>query len=346
MPFLINRLSFLLLSWLLITCHSPEQERSHPLTPAFYHWQTTFNPNPTEITLLRQLGISKLYIRFFDVDWNLQLRQPIPNAVIQFKNKPAGLSIVPVVFITNRTLQHLTPPEVPALAQKIAQKIQQIASQNNIRPVEVQLDCDWTGSTRDRYFVLLQAVKKAVSVPLSATIRLHQIKYTAQTGVPPVDRGMLMFYNMADWKQPSTQNSIYDLDVARRYTAYLETYPLPLDIVMPLFRWTVVYRNTRFLLLLNNVAHRQLVAQPFLQMQKDTNRFVAQHDTVAFGMSIRRGDLFRAEACLPNELLKGKNELLNKIQNEKSTFALYHLDTTVLKPFNYAFLQSLLRSVP
>ena len=210
----------------------------------------------------------------------------------------------------------------------------------------MQLDCDWTGSTRDRYFDLLQAVKKAVSVPLSATIRLHQIKYAAQTGIPPVDRGMLMFYNMADWKQPNTHNSIYDLDVARRYTAFLETYSLPLDIVMPLFRWTVVYRNNRFLLLLNNVARSQLANQSFLQIQTDTNRFIASRDTVAFGLSIRRGDLFRAEACTPNELLKGKNELLNKIQNEKSTFALYHLDTTVLNHYNYAFLKSLFQPTP
>lgn len=344
MCFLRKYLPFLWL--LLLAACEPSDQKPHQLIPAFYYWQTRFHLSPTETRLLKQAKVDKLYIRFFDVDWDNQRRQPMPKAVLQFRMPPPVATVVPVVFITNRTLRLASPATVSLLAKKIAQKIQQMAKQAGIRPAEIQLDCDWTGTTRERYFALLRTLKKEIDVSLSATIRLHQIKYVAQTGIPPVDRGMLMFYNMADWKQVDTRNSIYDLDVADRYTSYLNTYPLPLDVVMPLFRWTVVYRNNRFLTLLNNVDRRQLVNKPFLQMQADSNRFVARNDTVAFGLSIRRGDHFRAEACAADNLLKGKAALFSKIQNEKSTFALYHLDTTVLNHYNYAFLKSLFQSIP
>ena len=344
MCFLRKYLPLLLLP-LLTACEFSDR-KPHELTPAFYYWQTTFQVSPTETHLLKQAGVNKLYIRFFDVDWDYQTRQPMPKAVLQFRMPTMVANVVPVVFITNRTLRLSNPTTVPTLAKKIAQKIRQMADMAGIRPVEIQLDCDWTGTTRERYFALLRTLKKEVDIPVSATIRLHQVKYVTQTGIPPVDRGMLMFYNMADWKQVDTRNSIYDLNVAQRYTSYLDKYPLPLDVVMPLFRWTVVYRNNRFLTLLNNVDRSQLVSKSFLQMQPDSNRFIANNDTTAFGFSIRQGDLFRAEACTADNLLKGKAEVFSKIQNEKSTFALYHLDTTVLNHYNYAFLKSLFQPTP
>jgi hypothetical protein len=341
-----NQFIFLLVLFALHSaCQSPKQQPIE-LTPAFYYWQTTFRLGTVEREALREYKIKKLYLRFFDVDWNSTSQQAAPKAVVQFVNKPKGIAIIPVVFITNQTLQRTAPANILVLAKNIADKISQIARQQAIKPVEIQLDCDWTQSTRDRYFALLRAVKKQISVPLSATIRLHQIKYAEQTGIPPTDRGMLMVYNMADWKRPETRNSIYDLDVARRYLSSLDQYPLPLDVVMPLFRWTVVYRNNRFLVLLTNLSQQQLRTQPFLQMQADTNRFVARQDTAALGLSIRKGDLFRAEACEPAKLWAGRQEVLAKIRTEKSTFALYHLDSTVLNPYNHAFLESLFRSIP
>lgn len=342
---LLSYLTGLLFLPVFVCCHQDAQ-KPHHLTPAFYYWQTTYSLNQPETALLQRLASKKLYLRFFDVDWDVGQRQAVPKAVIRFKAKPTVPVIVPVVFITNRTLQHIQAGDIATLGSRIVQKIQQIAREQGMHPAEIQLDCDWTGSTRERYFALLHTIRKAINVPLSATIRLHQIKYVSQTGVPPVDRGMLMFYNMGDWKRPDTRNSIYDLDVAQRYTSYIDQYPLPLDFVMPLFRWTVVYRNNRFLTLLNNVDQRRLMGQSFLQMENDSNRFVAQHDTTAWGLSIRQGDLFRAEACTPLNLLRGKAELVSKIQNEKSTFALYHLDSTLLTFYNDAFLKTLLQSTP
>ncbi|MEZ4901823.1 MAG: hypothetical protein R2822_08725 [Spirosomataceae bacterium] len=49
---------------------------------------------------------------------------------------------------------------------------------------EVQIDCDWTVATKAKYFRLLQQISALLppSVILSATIRLHQIKFYRTTG--------------------------------------------------------------------------------------------------------------------------------------------------------------------
>lgn len=291
-------IAFMLLCLNFVACNSSDRQTeatSHVLTPAFYHWKVAYNPTRFEIDQLKRLNVNKLYVHFFDVDWDIRTRQPIPKAFIQFRQKPVG-NIIPVVFITNRTLVKLSPNALPDLATHITQAITKIGQQQALTFAEVQFDCDWSTGTRDRYFQLLTLLKKRLQRPLSATIRLHQIKYTDQTGIPPVARGMLMLYNVADWKRADTRNSIYDADVANQYLSYVSTYPLPLDLVMPLFRWTVVYRNNRFLIFLNNLDRKTLVKSDFLNVQADSNRFMATRDTSAFGVSIQRGDLFRTEA--------------------------------------------------
>ncbi|MBD2701990.1 hypothetical protein IC229_15175 [Spirosoma sp. BT702] len=344
----IRIIAYFLIGMGLFACQSSEQrstESAIPITPAFYHWKATYNPTQSEIEEIKRLNVNKLYVHFFDVDWDPKTRQPIPKALLRFAQKPMG-NVVPVVFITNRTLTLLTPAALSELAGHVTQMIRQIAQKQTITFKEVQFDCDWSVSTRDRYFKLLRLLSNQLNCPISATIRLHQVKYTDQTGIPPVARGMLMLYNVADWKNPSTRNSIYDAEVAGQYVSFVATYPLPLDVVLPLFRWTVVYRNGRFLTFLNNIDRNELANRTFLNALPDTNRFVARNDTSAFGFSVRRGDLFRAEAVSHQALLTAKEQLLQKLDNQPITFALYHLDSLVLAPYSREILQTLFRPLP
>ncbi len=329
----------------LLACQPETQHITAP-TPAFYHWKTTFSPTPSDSAVLHETDTQTLYVRFFDVDWDEATHQPMPKAAVVFRAKPTVANVVPVVFITNKTLLQLTPAAVPVLAQKLVQKVGQLAASQGIRYREIQIDCDWTRSSRSRYFALLQAIKQQTSVPLSATIRLHQVKFVAQTGVPPVARGMLMAYNMTDWKRPDTRNSILDLAELRRYAPYLPGYPLPLDIALPLFRWTVVFRNNRVMTLLNNVDRNALLTMPVFRSQPDATRFVVARDTNALGLSLRRGDLLRTEACRPVDLAAAKGLILAQLPDQKRTFTLYHLDSTILHAYPSAALKKLVSSTP
>lgn len=332
----------------LSACQPNEQQKaesSNSVTPAFYHWKSTYAPTRPERERLKTLHVQKLYIHFFDVDWDVRTNRPVPKAFVRFREKPVG-SVVPVVFITNRTLLNLSPAGLTELATHIKQAVTQISQQNTISFGEMQFDCDWSTRTRDRYFKLLTLLSKQFTCPLSATIRLHQIKYTDQTGIPPVSRGMLMLYNVADWKRADTRNSIYDTEVANQYLSFVSTYPLPLDVVLPIFHWTVVYRHNRFLTFLNNLDRKTLANSPFLASQADSMRFVATRDTVALGLSMQRGDLFRAEAVTAETLVNEKRRLVRQIQNQRITFALYHLDSTALAAYSLETLHTLLGNGP
>ncbi len=331
----------------LLACQPTDNGPRHDLTPAFYHWKTTFGPTSSEQRTLRRLGVETLYIRFFDVDWNPQINEAMPKATVRFDTPTAGYTVVPVVFITNRTLQNLSMTGIPILARNITNEIKQIAKKQTIMFQEVQFDCDWSETTGGRYFALLRSLRAMLGVPLSATIRLHQVKFAAKTGVPPVERGMLMAYNVADWKRADTRNSIWDAAVADRYLTFLGNYPLPLDVVLPIFRWTIAYRNGRFLKILNDLDSKALKAKSFLEATPtDSTRFVARQDTAALGLMIRQGDVFRAEAVTADELTQAQHAILSRIQNRAVTFGLYHLDSANLAQYSHETLQSLYRPVP
>ena len=241
---LFKYIIFLSLS-IVLACSSEEREIS------FYHWKTKLKLSNSEVSYFNQLASNKLYLRFFDVKWNANQNAAFPTAVLQWedKNLPKGTEIIPVVYITNETIS-LTKKEIDAklLVENIAFKINSLLKkidQENYPVREVQFDCDWTDTTKERYFSFLKNIKQRLEKQpeISATIRLHQVKFFKKTGIPPVDKGVLMFYNMGDLTNKKESNSILNLEVAKQYLGKLEQYPLDLDVALPLFSWGVQFRE-------------------------------------------------------------------------------------------------------
>jgi hypothetical protein len=312
------------------------------LTRAFYFWKSSFRLSDTDKQTLDACQIKKLYIKAFDVDWNLATNKPILKAPLVFQDSiPTNLEPVPVIFITNQTLRQIPDTYLGEFTEFVQGHLKNIWQQ---RPYsEIQFDCDWTIGTRAKYFRFLDLYRKhAQGKTLSATIRLHQIKFAHKTGIPPVDRGMLMFYNMSDWKKPQIKNSIYDLDAASQYTSTLNKYPLALDLVVPVFRWAVFYRGNRFMTVVNHLDGKTLDQQKFLK--KEDNKYYAEQDVQAFGISLRKGDMIRAEAVDYEELLKGSKALSRQISTQKLTFAFYYLDPKITSHYSHEQLRQIFLS--
>ncbi|MBA4850735.1 hypothetical protein [Emticicia sp. BO119] len=334
------RFYLLILVLLLHACGSDTPPKD--ITRAFYYWKSTFQLSPQERQTLDTCHVNKLYIKAFDIDWNFADNTPTLKAPIMFRDTvPVNLALVPVVFITNQTLKQISYTYLDDFADFIHGQLENIW-QN--RPyTEIQFDCDWTISTRTKYFKFLDLYRKyCKGKTLSATIRLHQIKFAHKTGIPPVDRGMLMFYNMSDWKKPRIKNSIYDLDAASQYTATLSKYPLALDIVFPLFRWAIFYRDNRFMTVINKLDSETLNQQKFLK--KEGNKYYVLEDAQAFGISLRKGDMIRAEAVEYEELLKGSRALSRQISTQKLTFAFYDLDPKTISKYSHEQLHQIFLS--
>ena len=231
-------------------CSKPQ---SYPwVETSYYYWKSALNLNDDDGLFLTQNHIQRFYIRFFDLDWDDNKKafaERAPLTLGQIKALPP--EVVPVIFITPTATKHLVRRQQKNVAQEIITRCQDLLAKMNGKSLsEIQIDCDWTPSTRENYFEFLKGFRALLSkgekpIVLTATIRLHQVKYRNETGIPPVDRGVLMIYNSStplDW---SDKNSILDESDARSYLKNISRYPLPLDIALPLYRWGAQYNNSQ-----------------------------------------------------------------------------------------------------
>ena len=309
---------------------------SPSVTRSFYYWRTVFDLSSADLDYLRTLRVGKLYVKFFDVDWfDSSPRGAFPVAPIRFASKfPANMEIVPTVFLTNATMRRIPPNDIPTLAEQITQKIQRMAKAANLPPFrEIQLDCDWTGATRAAYFTLLQDIvdlTQPQQIIVSATIRLHQLKYDDDIGVPPVARGMLMCYNMASPKYAGKRNAIFDLRSIDYYLDKLAGYPLPLDVALPLFSWGAVYRRERFIMLINNARTADFDGRTEFERDED-GMFAAKQDATIRGQDIFKGERVRVDEPRMDHAYRLAQFLAGRLGNAPVSVAWFHYDPNVVK---------------
>ncbi|QNK64644.1 hypothetical protein H7F33_09260 [Pedobacter sp. PAMC26386] len=279
---------------------------------AFYYWKTTFSLDKSQTLLLKDAAQDQLYLRLFDVIWDEEKQDVRPNAIVNINQDVHDFHLVPVIYITNKTFEKLSVDRIVPLAEKINKLINDITVQNKISYQRVQIDCDWSTGTKNRYFAFLKAFKKVNKKQLEATIRLHQVKYADRTGVPPVDKGLLMFYNMgtisANLKQ---RNSIYNATDAAKYIKYLPTYQLPLDIALPLFSWAIQIREGKVIQIYGKISLKELSDRNNFQQIGTSNIYKANKSFYQSGIYIKENDLFKLE-IVNSELLNLAAKQLSK----------------------------------
>ena len=230
-----------LLLLILFSCVKTEQP-AH--TRSIYYWNTTFNIDSVKRDFLDSHRIERIYVRYFDVVPDAGNGFPKPNATIRFDSIPPDLDreIVPVVFILPGALDC----DVDSLGNLILSRVKQMSATHGMGPVnELQIDCDWTTSTRHRFFEFMRRLKsraEANGVTLSVTIRLHQLASTP----PPAHKGVLMVYNTGDMRSLEKEKPILDHDDVLPYLKHLKSYPLPLASAYPIYRWELLFRNGEF----------------------------------------------------------------------------------------------------
>ena len=321
------------LIFLLTACN--EKERCQPEI-AWYHWKSSLDTAAMAQAFQVLSNTGKVYLRVFDVDLEEGSGRRVPVGL--FEGFPEGAvpeNFIPVVFITNRSLQDFAEGKTVELAENISR----LVSNYLPSPAELQLDCDWTESTRAAFFRLVEAVKnKLPNTAVSVTIRLHQFKYPEQSGVPPADQGMLMVYNMGEVDSWETENSIIQPSIAAQYLEGVRGYPLPLDVALPLFQWACVYRDGRLVQLFHNLTATELSDTTRFEPIA-TGRFLTKKNTFLNGFFLNKGDRIRLEEVAAEDL-KAVAEMLRPIVDCcQSTLAFYHLDSTILEKYSPEQLQ-------
>jgi len=293
--------------------------------PSFYYWRTKAVLSATEKNLLQEQKVNTLYIRFFDIDLSEDTKVPVPFGVIDsLEALPEQLSLVPVVYITNRTFMTLNTAGIIKLAEQTVKKINGLYENYT----ELQIDCDWSQHTKETYFSFLKEVKSRLSkgTRLTATIRLHQVKYPVKTGVPPVDGGMLMFYNMGDLHQLNGPNSIFDEGIANKYTAYIKGYELYLDVALPVFRWYVHYRNGTIQGLITKKQLPDINDTAVFIKENNITHYTVKASQLMHGVYYRKDDVLKYEALSDEELFHAAKLLQSNLFPESRRIVLYDLD--------------------
>jgi hypothetical protein len=290
----------------------------------FYYWKTTLDFTPQDRNLCQQIGTQRLYVRFFDINWNSSFGMGVPVGVLQVKktlNDPAvdGLLIIPTVFIVNRVFEQTRDDQLAVLAKKTATKIRSIARRTGAKSFrnysEIQIDCDWTATTRDRFFQFLRQLQlQEPHLRLTCTLRLHQYRDRRLMGIPPVRSAVLMCYNTGNVKNRIETNSILNL---KDVNAYLKgkTYPLPLDVALPMFQWGAWYRGIKFQGLLGALSLESAKKTSFLKLVDPPNRFQVTADTVFQGSYLRLGDAIRIDGPTTKSLKATIGQLKKKLGN-------------------------------
>ncbi|GAB3420329.1 hypothetical protein [Niabella aquatica] len=327
---------------LFISCDN-KPERT--ITCGIYYWKSYFNPTAFEKQRLDSLQVNRLYVKFFDIAWDDLAHKALPVAKIHISDAAylRQKKIVPTVFITNEVFYKLDSTGVKALAANTTSLLKKYRSLYDFANIdEVQMDCDWTATTKNKYFYFLQHIRSQNIAPvLSATIRLHQVKYTTSSGIPPVHKGLLMCYNMGNLQEATSQNSIIDAETFKEYQSFIHSYPLPLDIGLPLFDWYVLFRKNHYAGLFLSIP------RPVLNRFKSngSRHFEVLKDTVIWGRALKAGDILRYENSDAGTV-QNVIRLLNKKLTAKSLHVvLYHCDSVILNKYSLHELESFYRNL-
>lgn len=327
----LHRILSLVFIALTVNSCDIQQERSI----SFYHWKSKALHTPKIEQTIQSNSDSTIYLRYFDIDQVNESPQSdstgeypvyvLTDVDLFYKT----FNIVPVIFIANKVFQ--SDIEVSELSQKIEELVDQISRHHFGRLFNsIQVDCDWTESTRNDYFELISELSNRFDV--SVTLRLHQIKYPNQTGIPPVDRGVLMLYNMGELSD-TARNSIIDPEIVAMYVGNNTNYPIPLDVALPLFSQTVIRNNDGHIRLMNHSERDMLDKHGDYFSKIAPNRYQVIADTFCKGFYLSQGYTLEVEELSEGEVVEAFQKLESS-QLDLRNIIFYHLDDRVLNSIN------------
>lgn len=325
----MRTLKFLCILLLIFSC---SKNQDHPYT--FYYWKTKLTLNSGEKEALHKTTVPFLYTRFFDVHKTGGKFQPV-GIISKDKSFEPHQKIVPVVFITNRTFLFINKQDITFLAQRINDLVKKkIADYHLNAGEEIQIDCDWTSGTRNDYFTFLKELKRISGKEVTCTLRLHQVKDKAETGIPPVEKVYLMCYSTSSPLENSNKNSILDVNILKSYLANIDKYPIrKIEVALPIYSWGIVTNYLGKHKLINALSEKDLQHPDFKKISDREIEILK--DGFYFGNYMNKGFRIKIESVSKNQIAEVVNFLDKKISHYNIIY--YQLDSKFVSNYNLDF---------
>lgn len=296
---------FVVLAPLLTYAAFREEPPPSVVIPSAFRWRNSSWLEGQEEQAIQRNGLQRVYVKLLDIDWNsAHGAHPVSSVKMPYQWRTYGgdegnwsdkVELVPSIYITNNTFFRISDKEVDELAHKLLRKLR-TECPKTIHGV--MLDCDWSTKTKAKFFRLARIMNDSLEVPVTATIRLHQYAQPGKTGIPPVDRGMLMPYNVGRITEPGSVNSIFDHEMALPYFSANDPYPLPLDIGLPAFSWGVQFRKGAFMGILQETQVNDAMNAGLLGREAQGTMQVVNEDNEHYP-ALHLGDEIRVERMTP-----------------------------------------------
>ncbi|PLW92127.1 MAG: hypothetical protein C0592_12450 [Marinilabiliales bacterium] len=342
-------------------------------------WKSTEGLNETDEEVLNSLSVSHTYIRYADVEWNpvYERHEPV-KGVNAWNFDYMSANSTAVIFITNEVLVNLTYPKMKDLALKIAalykDRHEEFAKRyGNIfgyyrntnpdldhetkraqadsittdwmkRNNKLLIDCDWSETTRDKYFALIKELKTELrDTEIQSTLRLWQYRDYKLAGIPPVERCLLMCYSTGDPKNPNTENAIVDFATIKKYITH-SRYQTDLDIALPVYSWGTLFRNGEFAGIISPLTLNYLEGNPSLFQQNDSTHFTILRDTVLGNTYYRYGDKLHFQGVNIEELLEIARFIKSKLKpGEEDKISLFSYDPLYFNQIGHENIRKIYR---
>lgn len=324
-------LLFVFISSLFLGCSNKVEN----VQKSFYYWKNdSWSFSEKEKSIVKDLKVKKLYIKFFEIDHNEVFGDfPIAKTSLHIYEQDS-LTIVPTVYIKNEVFKLTNKKNLDTLADNINFLINKYAKDKfgRTNPIsEFQMDCDWTLKTKDNYFYFLKKLKEISKKEISCTLRLYPYKYPEKMGIPPVERATLMCYNLVNPLENYSKNSILDINELELYLNKKRKYPLHLDIALPTYSWMQVYHNNKFSKLIYT-DHKEI-----LKSLKEIKPmwYEVKEDQVTDNFYLRVGDKIKFENITPEKINKAIEVIKkNVVFDARTTITLFHLDEEQLSNYS------------
>ena len=320
----MNKLSLILVfCFLFLNCEQKPRETS------FYYWRSSLELDETEKEFLDDSNGTHLFVRFFDVD-KINGRFEPQGIITKKETFSTDKEIVPVIFITNRTWFDITSEDLDFLVEKVAESIYSRADDLDLSLAnEIQIDSDWTPSTKQDYFEFLSRLKTQTKKEITSTLRLHQLRDLENNGVPPINKAYLMCYATSSPLEETKVNSILNYELLQSYLSSVQDYPLELDYALPIYSWGIVTNQLGKKRLINGLSTQVLDTTAGIAKIAE-NQYEIEKDGFYFNQFLNTGFKIKIEE-IPNELIEKSINLIDQKTQSKAHILWYHLDSRFLK---------------
>ena len=180
---------------------------------------------------------------------------------------------------------------------------------------------------------MLKKIKELSGKQLSCTLRLYPYKYPDIMGVPPVDKAMLMCYNLIKPLSQKDKNSILDINELKQYLNERKEYPVHLDVALPVFNWSQLYQNNRFEKLLSLTSKEiktfaKEIKPLWYQVQRDT--------TIDYSTYLKAGDQIKCEEVSAQTIQEAFAIIKEKLVLDANvTVSLFDMSQSTLKNYSH-----------